>query len=294
MRVLLSVLFLFLALASPVAAGPPRFVTETDVDPPWTGCAFAAGAMWLDDIGEPRVRWQTVARRASSPQNGATIGEIAEALGDLAGRRIRYSPGGGDDLTWRELVSRLRDGAGVVLFGSYGKIGEPYIRWDRRFAARDDDGHAVFLDRLSADGEEVFLMDPLGRGGYRGEWVPLRRVAAFAWRHPDGFVFAIAARPAPAPEPAVTPASTTPTPTLVATPINVAAAPTDAPPTPTVALSYPVRGGFGSGWLSVEAAGIHPDTLPPLSRPGEPEPVLVAPAWLIVRPIGIPVGPVPH
>jgi hypothetical protein len=286
MRLLLSVLFLSLMFASPVAAGPPRFVTETDVDPPWTGCAFAAGAMWLDDIGEPRVRWQTVASRASSPQNGAMIGEIAEALGDLAGRRIRYSPGGGDDLTWRALVERLRDGAGAVLFGSYGKIGEPYIRWDRRFAARADDGHAVFLDRLSADGQEVFLMDPLGRGGYRGEWVPLQRVAAFAWRHPDGLVFAIAARPAPpTPEPTATPA-----PMVVATPINVAALTDEA----ATVLSYPVRGGFGSGWLSVGAAGIHPDTLSPLSRLGEPAPVLVVPASLVVRPAGIAVGPVPR
>lgn len=59
-------------------------------------------------------------------------------------------------------------------------------------------------------------------------------------------------------------------------------------------LSYPVRGGFGSGWRSVEAAGIHPDTRSPLSRLGEPAPVLVAPAWLVVRPVGIAVGPVPH
>ena len=59
-------------------------------------------------------------------------------------------------------------------------------------------------------------------------------------------------------------------------------------------LSYPVRGGFGSGWRSVEAAGIHPDTRSPLSRLGEPAPVLVALAWLVVRPVGIAVGPVPH
>jgi hypothetical protein len=68
MRLLLSVLFLSLMFASPVAAGPPRFVTETDVDPPWTGCAFAAGAMWLG-----------VARgRMGAPLSGPATGALAD------------------------------------------------------------------------------------------------------------------------------------------------------------------------------------------------------------------------
>lgn len=257
MRPILLALLLLLATAAPAAAGgQPRFVTETNIDPPWTGCAFASAAMWLEATHGRRVSWERIARHARSPQNGATIGEIAEAVGDILGRRVRYSPGGGDNLRWSAMVDRLRDGAGVVLFGSYGAIGEPYVRWDRRFAARDDDGHAIYLDRLSADGERVYVMDPLGRGGYDGEWVPLRRVAAFAWRHPDGWLFAIAAAPE---HPSATPAPT--------------AAPMEsvAPSAPLFRIVLPVRGGFGPAWGAIAEAELPADSLPPLdARVGQP------------------------
>ena len=44
--------------------------------------------------------------------------------------------------------------------------------------AKDDYDHAVFIH--TAKGERAFVMDPLGRGRYRGQWVPRADLRQFA------------------------------------------------------------------------------------------------------------------
>jgi hypothetical protein len=46
--------------------------------------------------------------------------------------------------------------------------------------AKDDYDHAVFFH--SARGERAFVMDPLGRGRYQGQWVPKTDLCQFASR----------------------------------------------------------------------------------------------------------------
>ena len=44
--------------------------------------------------------------------------------------------------------------------------------------AKDDYDHAVFVH--AARGERAFVMDPLGRGRYQGQWVPKADLRQFA------------------------------------------------------------------------------------------------------------------
>ena len=46
--------------------------------------------------------------------------------------------------------------------------------------AKDDYDHAVFVH--AARGERAFVMDPLGRGRYQGQWVPKADLRQFASR----------------------------------------------------------------------------------------------------------------
>ena len=46
--------------------------------------------------------------------------------------------------------------------------------------AKDSYDHAAFIH--TAKGERAFVMDPLGRGRYQGEWVPMEDLHQFASR----------------------------------------------------------------------------------------------------------------
>jgi hypothetical protein len=48
----------------------------------------------------------------------------------------------------------------------------------RSMQAKDDYDHAVFIH--TARGERAFVMDPLGRGRYHGQWVPRIDLRQFA------------------------------------------------------------------------------------------------------------------
>jgi hypothetical protein len=116
---------------------------------------------------------------------------------------MRFSPRGGDALTWDELMARLAKGAGAVIAGDYSDFPPHYQRWAPDFAAlgRKLSGHAVYVEQYQPkrDGGRVWLMDPLGRGKhFSGEWISAKDLHAFAWRYSGGFV-AAAATPEPEP-----------------------------------------------------------------------------------------------
>ena len=115
----------------------------------------------------------------------------ARAISRIYGWRPKFSPDGGERLTWNDLLERLASGGGAVLAGDYGRLGSPFTRWDWSYAHDPKaGGHAVYVERYDERGKRLWLMDPLGRNGYSGEWVPESRLHAFVWKR-NGFVFAM-------------------------------------------------------------------------------------------------------
>jgi hypothetical protein len=82
-------------------------------------------------------------------------------------------------LSFDELWARLQGGHCAVLDGNPVKVTDPRSPL-RSMQAKDDYDHAVFVH--AARGERAFVMDPLGRGRYQGQWVPKVDLRQFASR----------------------------------------------------------------------------------------------------------------
>jgi hypothetical protein len=188
------------AAPSPVAAlEPPRplpgyrpaFVTETDVRP-WKDCLWASGAMFLDKWTNGRLKLTHQELRAASgdTSGGSQFRDLRKALAKYD-FRLKYSPDGGDPVTWGQLLRRLEKGAGAVILGDDGDLPRWYGRWDYAFWKKKGkrDNHAVYIERYDRKRGRVWLMDPLGRGDWQGEWIPVWAIQAFAWTR-GGHVFA--------------------------------------------------------------------------------------------------------
>jgi hypothetical protein len=190
-------------VVAPEAPSPgytPRFVTQTDERPPWEDCLWASGVMLLDKWthGSLRPDRQALRRSSGDRVGGSRFADLARAISRQYGWRPKYSPDGGERLTWNGLLERLTIGGGAVIEGDYGRLGAPYTRWDRSYAHDPNAaGHALYVERYDAANKRIWLMDPLGHAGYAGEWVPASRVQAFIWKR-HGFVYAM---PTAAPPP---------------------------------------------------------------------------------------------
>jgi hypothetical protein len=190
-------------VAAPEAPAPgytPRFVTQTDERPPWEDCLWASGVMLLDKWTHGRLTPDRQALRRSSGDRvgGSRFADLARAISRHYGWRPKFSPGGGERLTWTGLLERLTIGGGAVIEGDYGRLGAPYTRWGRAYARdRNAAGHALYVERYDAAHKRIWLMDPLGHDGYAGEWVPATRVHNFIWKR-NGLVYAM---PTAAPPP---------------------------------------------------------------------------------------------
>lgn len=186
---------------SPSGRYRPRFVRQTGKN-----CAFASAAMLLDkwtggDIRPSQARLRTASRVPND--QGVSFATLSRAVGKVTGVDLRYSPDGGDRLTWNDLLSRLERGGAAVLGGAYSRLPRHYQRWAPSYAALGaaGSGHAVYIERYERGrgGGRVWMMDPLGRSrNYAGEWISTRALRAFAWRNSGGLVTA-AATPEPAP-----------------------------------------------------------------------------------------------
>jgi hypothetical protein len=182
--------------AAPAAAlEPPRplpnyrpvFVTETDENP-WTDCLWASGAMLLDKWtnGEITRTHQQLRDLAQTHPGGSSLDDLRDAYAHL-GIGLRFSPDGGERITWPVLLKRLASGAGAVLLGDDSKLPRWYGRWDRDFwtltkdEAPEKDNHAIYIERYDRRHGRVWLMDPLGRPGWKGEWISVAALRRFAW-----------------------------------------------------------------------------------------------------------------
>ncbi|MDP2350149.1 MAG: hypothetical protein Q8M74_03225, partial [Chloroflexota bacterium] len=172
---------------SPLPDYRPEFVTETD-ERPWQDCLWAAGAMLLDKWtnGEVTHTHQQLRSLAGDHGGGSALADLSVAYARL-GIDLRFSPDGGERITWPDLLRRLERGAGAVVLGDDADLPRWYGRWDREFwtlteeETADKDNHAVYVERYDRERGRVWLMDPLGRGDWKGEWIGIGALRRFAW-----------------------------------------------------------------------------------------------------------------
>ena len=197
----------FAATAIGKLIGSAPFVTETD-EQVWNDCTVCSGLMAAIAMGVdvPPNRPEREALRAATGDTDGGVG--LDALNVGLRRRYGIVLDRPATITWADVDTFLSTRGGVVAQLVYRELGSPFTRWDPAFAARPDGGyHAVYLAGANPTG--VFLMDPLGRGSYAGEWVPKSRVrAAMEALSPRSLLAGFAPVPELVPVPTPTPTPT--------------------------------------------------------------------------------------
>jgi hypothetical protein len=152
--------------------------------------------------GDVSVTHQRLRRLSGDDDGGSSLEDLRVAFRRL-GFKVELDADGDATMTWRALLRRLKDGGGAVVLGDYGQLPGWFGRWDYRFwkgkGASGDDNHAIYVERYDPRRGVVWLMDPLGRGDYEGEWLSIASLQRYAW-FKGGRVQAVAtpaARPAP-------------------------------------------------------------------------------------------------
>lgn len=145
----------------------PRFVTETNVPPPWRLCTMAAGAMLIDavtegDIRRTAVQMSNLAGKGVYPPRGTTLQDLERSFAKL-GHNLdrRFSP-------WE----KVPHDTWCVFQGWMGYVPPEYRA---PLGKRYTKGHALFgrIEGPSDDGR-TFIMDPLGKSAatYTGTYWP--------------------------------------------------------------------------------------------------------------------------
>lgn len=86
--------------------------------------------------------------------------------------------------TFDEMWTLLENGDCVGLWGNPAEVRKPASDL-RRWTFDDSFGHDLFV--LRAKDDRAWVMDPLGYGAYRGEWVPRAHLRQYAYLD-DGYV----------------------------------------------------------------------------------------------------------
>jgi hypothetical protein len=167
----------------PLPGYRPTFVTQTD-QRPWTDCLWASGAMLLDKWtnGDLQVTHQRLRAASGDSSGGSQFRDMRVAFGAL-GFAFEYSPDGGDPMTWSQLLARLSKGAGAIVLGDDHDLPRWFGRWDYAFWKKKGkkDNHAVYIERYDRARGRVWLMDPLARGEWQGEWISVWALRRFVW-----------------------------------------------------------------------------------------------------------------
>lgn len=185
----------------PLPGYRPDFVTERQPGR-WKDCLWASGAMLIDKWtnGQTTVGREHLRRLSGDLHGGSTLADLSRAFArfDLD---LRYSPDGGDAVTWSALLKRLATGGGAVLLGDQHRMPRYFGRWDRKFWAKTGKGddHAVYVERYNPRTGLVWLMDPLAPAAWPGEWVRAATLRRFVWTRGGAVVVAMTppAKPAP-------------------------------------------------------------------------------------------------
>ncbi len=195
---------LALAAASLLGAGPvtnlnplgfPRVppVSQFDGGPfASANCTLAAGAM-LARLGFGIVTTGSILRTLQDDQDGGTgLDDLNTAV--FRGYGVSFHTG---LIATDQLKKLLSAGYGAVIQGDYSKI-PPALRLQPNFT----NPHAIYLDGYYPGGGSTqaayYVIDPIGKGGYDGDWWPASVVDAFglglgsggrvaaAWAFPPG------------------------------------------------------------------------------------------------------------
>jgi hypothetical protein len=154
----------------------PRFVWQRH-----DNCLWAAGTMLVDKWSHGRIRtnqWEL--RRASGDKKGgSSLNDLRKGFARAIGVKLAI-PGWGGSIRWWQLLDRLEHGGGAVLIGEYNRMPAHFSRWSPSYAARKESSHAVYVERYDRKNGRVWIMDPLGPGGWPGEWIPVEDLHRFA------------------------------------------------------------------------------------------------------------------
>lgn len=199
----------------PVPGGQARFVTQID-DGPVIDCLWASAEMYLDKLtsGYDVTDHERLRVLSGDLEGGSNFNHVKRAF-DAIDIPFQFSPNGGDPVTWKSLLARLEAGGGAIIQGDYSKLPKRYGRWDPKFwrlditpvkpvkpgaaaradkavapAKKDADDHAMYIERYDRERERVWMMDPLGFGDWKGEWISIRDLKPYVWRTAGGLLFA--------------------------------------------------------------------------------------------------------
>ncbi|HYO43911.1 MAG TPA: hypothetical protein VES19_12000 [Candidatus Limnocylindrales bacterium] len=158
-------------------------MTETDTRP-WIDCLWASAAMLADKWtnGEIRVTHGELRHLSGDLRGGSTFADVQVAFRKL-GLSLELNANGDSILSWSAFLARLRNGAGAVVLGDQGQLPRWFGRWDYRFWRKtgEGDNHALYVERYDRRRGRVWIMDPLARGDWKGEWLSVSALRRFAW-----------------------------------------------------------------------------------------------------------------
>ena len=193
----LAIAFLVPA-ALPVAAREPHrplpnyhpdFVTQRERGSSTADCLWASASMLVEKWTAGRITMSKdrLRRLSGDTKKGSNFKDLAPVLRRL-GLKARWSPEGGEFVTWNEMRARIRAGGGAVLLGDYHELPRYYGRWAPKFWKKKGkkDNHAIYLDRYDGRTDQFWVMDPLAPSGWKGEWIPARYLRSFAWQTGGG------------------------------------------------------------------------------------------------------------
>ncbi len=167
----------------------PDFVTQRERGSSTADCLWASASMLLEKwtAGRITVSKDRLRRLSGDTKKGSNFRDLAPVLRRL-GLKARWSPEGGEFVTWNAMRARIRAGGGAVLLGDYHDLPRWYGRWAPRFWKKKGkkDNHAIYLDRYDGRTDQFWVMDPLAPAGWKGEWIPARYLRAFAWQTGSG------------------------------------------------------------------------------------------------------------
>lgn len=186
----------------------PPFVTETD-ELKWDDCTVCSTLMATASA----TTGETVSRPSWAPMSRAEMKVLRERIRNhlgpdnqtggtnMADMRVAFAkeypwlpqiPSYAEQRnSWSECREKLLKGWGGIYMGNPSQVSDPNSKL-RRWTINDNFGHAIWVDRArrtSAGATEYFVMDPLGRGTYSGEWVPEQDLKEYTWIYDAAYVY---------------------------------------------------------------------------------------------------------
>jgi hypothetical protein len=162
----------------------PDFVTQREGGGTTADCLWASASMLVEKwtAGRMTISKDRLRRLSGDMKKGSNFRDLTPVLKEL-GLKPRWSPEGGDYVTWAGLRDRIRKGGGAILLGDYHELPRYYGRWAPNFWKKKGkkDNHAIYIDRYDGRSDQFWVMDPLAPAGWKGEWIPARYLRAFAW-----------------------------------------------------------------------------------------------------------------